>query len=68
VRQRYYISTQNTDDVFIQQLERKSGVSKELIERILKNIKRAEAQPAVTNELLAELSNSIDEFYQLSKT
>ena len=68
VRQRYYISTQNTDEVFVQQLERKSGVSKELIERILKNIKRAEAQPAVTNELLAELSNSIDEFYQLSKT
>jgi len=67
IRQRYYLSTQNTDDTFVQQLQRKSGVSKELIELILKNIRRAEAQPQITDDLLAELSNRIDEFYQLSK-
>ena len=68
IRQRYYLSTQKTDDTFVQQLQRRSGVSKDLIEAILKNIDRAEAQPRVTDDLLAELSNRIDEFYQLSKT
>jgi len=68
IRQRYYLSTQKTDDTFVQQLQRRSGVSKDLIEAILKNIGRAEAQPRVTDDLLAELSNRIDEFYQLSKT
>jgi hypothetical protein len=68
IRQRYYLSTQNTDDTFVQQLQRKSGVSKELIEAILKNAGRAEAQPSVTDDLLSELGNQIDEFYQLSKT
>ncbi|HEY6976092.1 MAG TPA: DUF4350 domain-containing protein [Chitinophagaceae bacterium] len=68
IRQRYYLSTQKTDDTFVQQLQRKSGASKDLIEAILKNISRAEAQPRVTDDLLAELSNRIDQFYQLSKT
>jgi hypothetical protein len=68
IRQRYYLSTQNMDDTFVQLLHRKSAVSKELIEMILKNISRAEAQLRVTNDLLRELSNQIDEFYQLSKT
>ncbi|MEP6845040.1 MAG: DUF4350 domain-containing protein [Panacibacter sp.] len=67
IRQRYYLSSQNTDDNFVQQLARKSGVVKELIETILHHIKRAEAQPKVTDQLLVELSGSIDEFYQLSK-
>ena len=40
IRQRYYLSTQNTDDKFVEQLQRKSGVSKELIEKILTNIKQ----------------------------
>ena len=55
------------DDIFVQQLQRKSGVSKNLIEVILKCVSRAEAQPRVTDDLLTELSNRIDEFYQLSK-
>ena len=67
IRQRYYLSTQNMDDIFVQQLQRKSGVSKNLIEVILKCVSRAEAQPRVTDDLLTELSNRIDEFYQLSK-
>jgi len=68
IRQRYYLQTQNTDEAFVQQLQRKSGASKELIEKILHNIKRAQAQPRVTDDLLIELTQSIDEFYQLSKT
>ncbi|CAN5776186.1 DUF4350 domain-containing protein [soil metagenome] len=68
IRQRYYIATQKMDDTFIQQVQRKSGVSKELIEAILNNIKRAEAQPKVTDDLLLQLTGSIDEFYQQSKT
>jgi hypothetical protein len=68
IRQRYYLQTQNTDETFVQQLQRKSGPSKELIEKILHNIKRAQAQPNVTDDLLIELTQSIDEFYQLSKT
>lgn len=68
IRQHYFISTQTTDDTFVQQLERKSGVPKEAIEIILTNIKQAEEQSSVSDELLTELSNSIDTFYQLSKT
>jgi predicted nucleic acid-binding protein len=67
IRTRYYLSPQNTDEAFIQQLQRKSGVSKEHIQTILQHIKRAEAQPKVTDDLLVQLSSSIDEFYQLSK-
>jgi len=67
IRQRYYLSTNYLNDVFVQQLQRKSGVSKELIETILNNIKRAEAQPKVTDDVLLQLTNSIDEFYQQSK-
>ena len=67
IRQRYYLSPQTADENFIQQLHRKSGVQRELIETILNNIKRAEAQPKVTDELLVQLTGSIDEFYQLSK-
>jgi len=68
IRQRYYLSTNNTDDVFVQQLQRKSGVPAELIRTIISNIQRAETQPKVTDDLLLALSSSIDEFYKLSKT
>lgn len=67
IRQRYYISTNHLNDGFVQQLQRKSAVSKELIDAILNNIKRAEAQPRVTDDVLLSLTNSIDEFYQQSK-
>lgn len=67
VRQRYYLGSTAMDANFVQQLARKSGVSKELIETILKNLERATAQPKVTDALLIELTGSIDEFYQLSK-
>jgi hypothetical protein len=68
IRRRYYLSTQTTDEVFVQQLQRKSGATKDLVERILKNVKRAQSQPRVTDDLLIELTQSIDEFYQVSKT
>lgn len=67
IRQRYYLSTNHLNDSFVQQLQRKSGVTKELIETILNNIKRAEAQPKVTDDVLLGLTSSIDEFYQQSK-
>lgn len=67
IRQRYYLTTQHTDDAFAQQLQRKSGVSRELINTILQHIKRAEAQPRVTDDVLFELSNNIDTFYQQAK-
>jgi len=68
IRQRYYLATTQLDDTFVQQLQRKSGVSKELLETILNNIKRAEAQPKVTDDVLLQLTESIDSFYQQSKT
>lgn len=68
IRQRYYMTIQTTDVSFVETLKRKSGAPEELIMNILKNIRRAEAQPKVTDDLLIELSGSIDEFYQISKT
>ena len=67
IRQRYYIPTQNLDDNFVQQLQRKSGASKELIETIIRNVQRADAQPKITDDLLVQLTGSIDTFYQESK-
>lgn len=67
IRQRYYIPTQKMDDVFVQLIHRKTAVPVVLIESILNDIKRAEAQPKVTDDLLSQLCSSIDEFYQLSK-
>ncbi len=68
IRQHYYLSTNNTDEQFVQQLHRKSGVPEELIKTILKNIMRADAQPKVTDDLLLDVTSSIDQFYTLSKT
>ncbi len=68
IRKQYYLSTQNTDNAFVQQLSRKSGVPEELIKTILSNTKRASAQPKVTDDLLMNLAASIDEFYSISKT
>lgn len=68
VRQHYYLPTQNTDEAFQQKLQKKSGVPEALIKQIIKNNHRAEAQPVVTDDLLIELSNNIDEFYRLSKS
>jgi len=67
IRQHYYIPTQKMDDAFVQQLHRKTAVPVTLIESIIHDIVRTEAQPKVTDDLLLQLSNSIDEFYQLSK-
>jgi hypothetical protein len=68
IRQRYYLSSTDPDEAFLQQLQRKSGISRELIDSIVKNIGRAQAQPNVTDDTLKELTKSIDDFYQLSKT
>ncbi|HNP23304.1 MAG TPA: hypothetical protein PKM63_04320 [Panacibacter sp.] len=68
IRNRYYLSTNDTGEYFVLQLQKKSGVSKKLIDTILHNIKRADAQPAVTDDLLMKLCTDIDEFYRLSKT
>lgn len=67
IRNRYYLSTNETGEYFVAQLQRKTGVSKELIDTILLNIKRADAQPVVTDDLLMKLCSDIDEFYRLSK-
>ena len=67
IRQRYYLSKQNAGEEFVQQLYKKTGVPEDLIKTILINIQRAESQPRVTDDLLMDLSNSIDQFYTLSK-
>ncbi len=67
VRQKYYLATQNLDDAFTKQLQKKSGVPEELIRLIIKNIGRANAQPRLTDDVFLELNNTIDKFYQLSK-
>lgn len=67
IRTRYYLSTQEYDESFVLQLERKSGVSKELIGEILQFAKKADAQSKVSDDLLMKLCSAIDEFYRLSK-
>lgn len=67
VRQYFYLSVQQDEDNFATQLQRKSGVPKEDIDQLLHLIKKANTQPRVTDDLLLQLSRSIDEFYKQSK-
>lgn len=68
IRQRYYLSTTATNEEFAAQLHRKSGVSRELIDRILQSIDDVQANPTVSDGTLTALTSAIDEFNQLSKT
>lgn len=67
IRRHYYLSTNNTGENFIQQLQRKSGVPEQEIRNILHLVNRAQVQPKVTDDLLVQLCKAIDDFYTLSK-
>lgn len=67
IRRRYKLSNPG-DKEFLQLLQKRSGVSGEIIENILTGIKRATAQPVVTDDVLLDLSNALDKFYQITKS
>ncbi|NNV55200.1 DUF4350 domain-containing protein [Limnovirga soli] len=66
IRRHYYLPTTHTDEVFVQQLHRKSGAPLPLIQSILELVKKVEMQPVVTDDVLLAISNKIDEFYTFS--
>lgn len=68
IRQRYYLSTQILDDEFIQQLHRKSGVTKEIITDIISYFRQVEAENKISDQGLLVISKSIDSFYQISQS
>jgi hypothetical protein len=68
IRQRYYLSTQNLDEEFIQQLQRKSGVAKELITGIINYFQQLQNENKLNDETLLKINKSIDSFYQLSQS
>ncbi len=67
VRQRFYISTTNLNDDFVQLLVKKSGVGSGYIESILHYINLVETTN-ISNKLLLEISDTIDNFYKQVKT
>ena len=67
VRQQFYITTQQLDNDFVQQLSKKSGVDEKHIQRIIEHISMLHAQQRIGDAMLIDLSKTIDSFYQLAK-
>lgn len=67
IRRQYKLSNP-ADKEFSPLLQKRSGVPVVIIEDILLGIKRAKAQPVVTDNVLLDLSNALDKFYQITKS
>ncbi|MBS1731171.1 MAG: DUF4350 domain-containing protein [Bacteroidetes bacterium] len=67
IRNKYFLSTQKTDDFFVIKLNKKSGIDKTLIQSITGMILKFENDQSISREELVQLSNQIDEFYNYTK-
>ncbi len=65
VRQRYYLSMQNNEDEYMQQLHRKAGVPLETIVKIFVFNKAIQNKNVLNDAELLEMSTTIDAFYKL---
>lgn len=67
VRSRYFVNldfnSKSTADI----LSRKSGVNKDLVEKIINYIIQIKEKGEITTELLEDFSRSLDEFYEKSE-
>lgn len=67
IRRQYKLSNSGAKE-FPALLEKKSGVSQDVIKEILFKIMQSKAQPVVTDDLLLQLNKSLDKFYEISKS
>ena len=63
VRQHFYLQTNFLNDVFVQQLVKKSGVGVGYIESIIYYTSIVE-NSIITDKLLMDISTTVDEFYK----
>lgn len=64
IRSRYNIATQILNEDFIEQLYRKSGVSREQASDLVHQLSKVQMQNAVTDDMLLSLDKNIDNFYK----
>ncbi len=68
IRQHYYLSAQLPKEDFTQQLAKKSGVSRILIETILSYARLLEESSELSDSLLLQINHAVDSFYQSSQS
>ncbi len=64
IRSHYNIATQILNEDFIEQLYRKSGVSREQASDLVHQLSKVQMQNAVTDDMLLSLDKNIDNFYK----
>lgn len=67
IRQRYFLQTNVTDDLFVAALARRSGSSEEDLRRILELSAEVNAGAGISDEMLLELNQRLEKFYTSSK-
>jgi len=66
IRTRYYLKTENLDSIFLENLNKKSGVSLEKIETLFKHINFIQRQTTISESDLLELNRKMEEFNRIS--
>jgi len=64
VRNRFNLMTQTLDEDFAEQLNKKSGVSREEISELVSLLVSAQTESEITDEALLDLDRNIDNFYK----
>ena len=64
VRSHYKLQTNELDEEFIRNLQFKTGVDEELVNRIISFIKYAEDAPSVTHRELSDFHRELEAFYK----
>lgn len=67
IRTRYYLNTNALDDAFAEALSRKSVMPLEQVRGILRDIKRIQSEPAISDQYLQEFYKNIQSFYLNTK-
>jgi hypothetical protein len=64
IRNRFNLATNHLDESFIEQLQRKSGVDKEEVSLLIRQVSEISLQQKVSDNTLIDLDTNIDKFYK----
>lgn len=67
IRERYFLSTKDLDDPFVDRLAGKSEIPKEIVRKILLYYKNIQSSPFVSEKTLIEFHLEMDKFYKNCK-
>ena len=67
IRNRFNLATNQPDEDFTEQLQRKSGVDKEEVSLLVQRLNNVPLQQRITDNMLIDLDTQIDKFYKQIK-